>query len=54
MVARPAPSALTLDNLTVIRVALCTQRITRLNAERMRAVCEALGHATTCHQPEVS
>jgi mRNA interferase MazF len=50
----PAPCALTLDNLTVIRVALCTQRITRLSAERMGAVCEALRHATTCHQAEVS
>jgi len=44
----PAPCALTLDNLTVIRVSLCTQRITRLGAERMRAVCEALRHATAC------
>jgi mRNA interferase MazF len=50
----PAPCALALDNLTVIRVALCTQRITRLNAERMVAVCEALRHATACHQVEVS
>jgi mRNA interferase MazF len=44
----PASCALALDNLTVIRVALCTQRITRLGAERMVAVCEALRHATTC------
>jgi mRNA interferase MazF len=50
----PAPCALAVDNLTVIRVALCTQRITRLNAERMVAVCEALRHATACHQVEVS
>ena len=44
----PAPCALALDNLTVIRVALCTERITRLGPERMVAVCEALRHATAC------
>jgi mRNA-degrading endonuclease toxin of MazEF toxin-antitoxin module len=44
----PAPCALILDNLTVVRVALCTRRITRLSPERMRAVCEALRHATAC------
>jgi len=44
----PAPCALALDNLTVIRVTLCTQRITRLGFERMNAVCEALRHATSC------
>ena len=44
----PAPCALTVANVTVIRVALCTQRITRLGAERMVAVCQALRHATTC------
>jgi mRNA interferase MazF len=44
----PTRCALTLDNLTVIRVALCTGRITRLSPERMHAVCEALRHATSC------
>jgi mRNA interferase MazF len=44
----PAPCALTLDNLTVIRVSFCTRRITRLGPERMDAVCEALRHATGC------
>jgi mRNA interferase MazF len=44
----PAPCALALDNLTVIRVGLCTQRVTRLSFERMEAVCEALRHATGC------
>lgn len=44
----PAPCALALDNLTVIRVALCSRQITRLSPERMSAVCEALRHATTC------
>jgi mRNA interferase MazF len=44
----PAPCALALDNLTVIRVALCTKRITRLGPARMVAVCEALRHATAC------
>ena len=39
---------LTLDNLTVIRHALCVERITRLSAERMREVCTALELATAC------
>jgi mRNA interferase MazF len=44
----PAPCALALDNLAVIRVTLCTERITQLGPERMDAVCEALRHATAC------
>jgi mRNA-degrading endonuclease toxin of MazEF toxin-antitoxin module len=44
----PAPCALALDNLTLIRVALCTKRITLLSPERMDAVCEALRRATAC------
>jgi mRNA interferase MazF len=45
----PAASCcLTLDNLTVIRVALCVERITRLSAQRMREVCAALALATAC------
>lgn len=44
----PAECVLSLDNLTVIRPALCTDRITQLDAGRMRAVCEALHVATGC------
>jgi mRNA-degrading endonuclease toxin of MazEF toxin-antitoxin module len=44
----PAHCVLSLDNLTVIRPALCSERITRLSLERMRAVCVALQHATAC------
>lgn len=40
--------ALTLDNLASLRVALLTERITRLSEDRMRQVCVALGHATSC------
>jgi mRNA-degrading endonuclease toxin of MazEF toxin-antitoxin module len=42
----PARCVLSLDNLTMIRPALCTGRITRLGPQRMRAVCVALQHAT--------
>ncbi|MGH2748209.1 MAG: type II toxin-antitoxin system PemK/MazF family toxin [Actinomycetota bacterium] len=44
----PADCALTLDNVTIVRVALCTDRITRLMPDRMRDVCEALRIATAC------
>jgi len=44
----PVACCLTLDNLTVIRPALCVERITRLSAERMREVCAALALATGC------
>jgi mRNA-degrading endonuclease toxin of MazEF toxin-antitoxin module len=44
----PAPCVLTLDNVSVIRKSLCTQRITRLGPDKMLAVCEALRHATAC------
>ncbi len=49
----PSPCCLTLDNLTVIRPALCTDRITRLSVDRMREVCAALALATACadHTP---
>jgi len=39
---------MTLDNVTLVRVALCTDRITRLGDERMQEVCEALRIATDC------
>lgn len=44
----PRRCALTLDNVTLIRPALCTERLTWLDGARMAEVCEALGHATDC------
>lgn len=40
--------AVTLDSLTLVRVSLCTRRITRLSSERMQEVCEALRVAIAC------
>lgn len=44
----PHPSALSLDNVTLIRPARCTERITTLAPARMHEVCQALAHATAC------
>lgn len=44
----PQDCVLSLDNVTPIRPALCTDRITRLSPARMRDVCEALRVATSC------
>lgn len=44
----PGPCCVALDNLAMIRPALCTERITRLSPQRMRAVCAALALATAC------
>lgn len=44
----PHPCALTLDNLASLRLALFTARITRLTEGRMREICVALAHATSC------
>lgn len=44
----PADCALTLDNVTLVRVALCADRITMLGPDRMQDVCEALRIATAC------
>jgi len=44
----PAECVLSVDNVTPIRVALCTDRITRLGSARMREVCGALRVATAC------
>ena len=44
----PAACCLTLDNVTVIRPALCVQRITRLSPARMSEVCAALAIAAAC------
>lgn len=47
----PAACCLTLDNLTVIRPALCTDLIAHLSPGRMREVCDALAQATACAVP---
>jgi mRNA interferase MazF len=44
----PAECVLALDNVTTIRRALCTERITQLSQARMREVCESLRVATGC------
>ena len=44
----PGPCVLSLDNVSLVRPALCVERITTLGPETMRAVCDALGHATDC------
>jgi mRNA interferase MazF len=44
----PDECALSLDNVTVIRPALCNERITRLDPVRMREVCDALATASGC------
>ncbi len=44
----PAPCALAVDNTTLIRVSLCTERITQLAPERLQSVCDALWVATAC------
>jgi mRNA interferase MazF len=42
----PVECALSLDNVSLVRVALCTERVTRLGPDRMAAVCQALRTAT--------
>lgn len=44
----PATCCLTLDNVTLIRPSLCTERITALSFVRMQEVCVALALATGC------
>ena len=44
----PRRCVLSLDNVTLLRPSLCTERVTTLDAPKMAAVCEALGHATGC------
>lgn len=44
----PASCVLALDNVTTVRVALCTERITALAPDRLREVCKALHAATAC------
>lgn len=44
----PRSCVLSLDNVSLIRPSLCTERITTLDDATMQRVCEALGHATAC------
>jgi mRNA interferase MazF len=44
----PQSCVLTLDNVSLIRPALCRERITELGPERMAEVCTALHRATAC------
>lgn len=44
----PAECCLTLDNVTPIRPALCTERVTALSPSRMLEVCAALAAAVAC------
>jgi mRNA-degrading endonuclease toxin of MazEF toxin-antitoxin module len=44
----PAECVLSLDNVSVIRTSLLTDRITTLGIDRMLLVCEALQRATAC------
>ena len=44
----PNPCVLSLDNLSLIRPALCTSRIARLSPAKLQAVCDALRVATGC------
>lgn len=44
----PEECVLSLDNVTLVRAALCTALVARLGPTAMARVCEALGHATAC------
>ena len=44
----PAACVLALDNVSLIRPSLCTERITALGPTKLRAVCDALRIATAC------
>jgi mRNA interferase MazF len=44
----PAACVLALDNIGLIRPALCTSLITTLSAQKLRDVCEALRLAVAC------
>lgn len=44
----PEECVLSLDNVSLVRPALCTTLITRLGQPAMARVCEALGRATAC------
>lgn len=44
----PVACVLSLDNVSLIRPSLCTQRIATLRSNRLDQVCEALKVATAC------
>jgi len=44
----PSSCCLTLDNVSPIRTALCTDLITQLSPQRMAEVCAALAVAAAC------
>jgi mRNA interferase MazF len=44
----PRESVISLDNTTLVRKALLTERITTLSSERIDEVCKALDYATSC------
>lgn len=44
----PGECVAALDTVTTVRRALLTDRFATLGPERMREVCDALGHATAC------
>jgi mRNA interferase MazF len=44
----PVPCVLSFDNITVVRRALLTERITRLDPGRHGEICRALGMAVAC------
>lgn len=44
----PDVCVLSTDNITVVRKALLTRRITKLSSEKMTEVCTALDEATDC------
>ncbi len=44
----PESCVLSLDNVSLIRPALCRNRITSLGPDKMNEVCEALRRAAAC------
>ena len=44
----PDECVLSLDNVSLVRPALCTSLITRLGPSTMAQGCDALGRATAC------
>jgi mRNA interferase MazF len=44
----PDPCVISLDNVTLVRPALCIELLTRLGPERMAEVCTALRTAVAC------
>lgn len=44
----PAPCVLSVDNVTLIRPALCTALITTLSSAKLEEICRAWESATAC------